>query len=159
MGVSTNGQICYGFMFEEGYEFPWDTDVSEHDEGDIEAWWRGVNNYKNPLFYPFTVDGDYKPDVNKDDPRISEYFTHQGEWMIKNPVPVEEVNYCSGDCPMYILAIPSTVITNRRGTPLVISAMSFLVPEKERIAIIKFMEKYNIVYDNGPDWFLSSYWG
>ncbi|KKM61996.1 hypothetical protein LCGC14_1526060, partial [marine sediment metagenome] len=26
MGVSTNGQICYGIMFDEDTEFPWDED-------------------------------------------------------------------------------------------------------------------------------------
>lgn len=35
MGISTDGEICYGIIFEDGYEFPWDID----HEGDPEMWW------------------------------------------------------------------------------------------------------------------------
>ena len=36
MGISTDGQICFGVLFEEGYEFPWDCEEYAYD---IYIWW------------------------------------------------------------------------------------------------------------------------
>lgn len=37
MSCSTNAQIFYGVVFEEGFEFPWSED---DDENDFEAWYK-----------------------------------------------------------------------------------------------------------------------
>ena len=42
MGVSTDGQICFGIAFEECTEFPWD---SEEYDGDIDAWWLSLSSF------------------------------------------------------------------------------------------------------------------
>jgi hypothetical protein len=40
MGISTDGSVCYGILFDEGFEFPWD---DEENEGYIEDWWKNFN--------------------------------------------------------------------------------------------------------------------
>lgn len=156
MGTSTDGQICFGVMFEEDYEFPWN---AEQYDDDIEAWWRDVHGYKNPAPNPFTEEGEYNDGFSSGDPRVSEYFDRQRDWMKKNPVPVTEVNYCSGDCPMIIIAVPSTVKTNNRGYPLEFSPSLLTVRVKEVKMLRDFCTKYGLAEDCTPKWWLSSYWG
>lgn len=163
MGESTNGQICYGVVFDEDYEFPWD---DEKYEGGIEAWWRDVNNFVNPAFNPFTEEGDYKPGVANDDPRISKYFKQDHEWDKAHPLPVELVNYCSGDCPMFILAVKESCISNNRGFPVQFDPSSLTVSDEARRALLKFCVDYGLEISTEevtevrePEWLLSSYWG
>jgi hypothetical protein len=55
MGVSTDGQIGYGVVFEEGYKFPWD----KYPSGDIEDWWtEEVLGFKHS-FEIYDIDGGY----------------------------------------------------------------------------------------------------
>ena len=56
MGVSTDGQICFGIMFDEGFEFPWN---GGEDDQDLESWWmEEVCGYKPP-FELFTEEGQW----------------------------------------------------------------------------------------------------
>lgn len=52
MSTSTDGQICFGVVFEEDYEFPWD------DENNFEKWWQTVNGFK-PSFEIYDDKGEY----------------------------------------------------------------------------------------------------
>ena len=61
MVQSTDGQLSYGVVFDEDFEFPWD---AEKWEGDIEEWWRDVKGFSNPMYYPFDQEGDYEPGYN-----------------------------------------------------------------------------------------------
>lgn len=152
MGTSTDGQISYGVEIEEGYEFPWD----EH--GDMEEWWQEINGYA-PDWCPFTEDGDYKEGVERGDPRISEYFDHKREWMKKNPLPVEIVVHCSYDYPMYIIAVPGTVLKNSRGYPEEFKPWELEVTGIETLDLIEFCTKHSIEYIGEPAWRLTSLWG
>lgn len=156
MGVSTNGEISFGFMFDEGFEFPWD---SEKWDGDVTEWWRGVNGYVNPEFDPYDADGNHKPGVSENDPRISAYYAHSREWDNAHPVPVELVNYCSGDCPMYILSISEVGAMARRGYPEKLDFAKFVVSKEQVDALKKFCADHSIEVEGEPSWWLSSYWG
>lgn len=155
MGVSTDGQINYGIPFEEGFEFPW----SEDGDGDIEAWWRTANGYENPMFNPFDESGNYKPGVSRDDPRIGEYFAHQREWMKANPIPVEDVNYCSGDYPMILLAVPGLGLSCSRGDPEAFDPASLVATTEQRQSLLDFCKRWGIEVPSEPAWYLTSYWG
>lgn len=154
MGVSTDGQICFGVLFEDGYEFPWDADEFEGFEED---WWRSVNGYI-PLHKPYTEDGNYAPGWGQNDPRLDEHYKHKQAWEDEHPLPFELVNYCSGEYPMYILAIPGTVITAYRGVPVEIQP-SLTIDKKALDRFNDLCAKFNIEFEQGPCWWLSSYWG
>lgn len=156
MGVSTNGQLCYGIKFEEDFEFPWG---AEEFDGDITEWWRSVNGYVNPNFNPYTEAGEYKPGVTREDPRVDEYFKHSRDWDAAHPVPVGLVNYCSGDYAMYILAVPGVGLSNRRGYPEEFDPSALKVSDEQRAALLEFCKTHKIEHDEEPKWWLSSYWG
>jgi hypothetical protein len=145
VGTSTDGQLCYGILV--GEDLPW----TEQDLELIE-WWREVNDC--PVVSPYTEAGEYKPGITNGDA----YFELRHKWDDENPVPVEEVNFCSGDCPAYILAVPSTVKTAYRGSPLEIDPV-LIFPKDGEQALIDFCNRIDIVGRPRPKWYLSSYWG
>ena len=113
MGTSTNGQICYGVAFEDGYEFPWDADY----DGDIDAWWiYEVHGFKHSVEI-FDTAGCYLNGREPSPDEVSRYFKEIRDFSEAHPLPVKLVNYCSGDCPMYALAVPSSFIRAGRGCP------------------------------------------
>ena len=154
MGTSTNGQICYGIMFEDEYEFPWDSD--EYD-GDIDDWWlRAVLGYK-PSFELYNADGNWIDGIKPAKEKKDAYFQELRDFKAQNPkIPVELVNYCSGDFPMWILAVPSSCIEAYRGDPLAFQDLS--VGWKDTEALFKFCNDYGLSGSNAH-WWLSSYWG
>jgi hypothetical protein len=155
MGVSTDGQLHFGIVFEEGTEFPWEMDEHEHD---IEQWWRNINGYKD-IFEPYTDEGEYAAGWSRNDPRFDEYFRHSREWLVANPVPVEVVNYCSDSCPMYLLAVPGVGHSNNRGYPVKIDPTQLVVTPEQSNVLVGFCKKYGIETSDDPAWYLTSYWG
>jgi hypothetical protein len=151
MGVSTDGEISFGVLFEEGFEFPWD----DYDEV---SWWTTVNGYEPPC-QPFTDIGEYAEGFTKNDPRVREYFEHHREWLQANPLPFTTVNYCSAEYPAYILAIPGTVKTASRGYPEKFDLDSLKVPSDKIDAFVAFCKKYLDMEAPEMHWYLSSYWG
>ena len=107
MITSTDGQICYGVAFEEGFEFPW-------GDGEIEDWWSYTVHGFNPSFELFDADGNYLNGREPSKDEIRRYFEERQVFDAAHSLPVSLVNYCSGDYPMYALVVP-------------ISADSFLV--------------------------------
>ena len=156
MTVSTNAQICYGVLFEEGYAFPWD---AEKWDGNVDKWWLyDVCGYVNP-FELYDESGNYINGVEPSKEKIDQYHTAYRIFEKDHPLPVKLVNCCSGNYPIYILAIPESYIVVCRGYPQVISA-SMLVKDKEnRKILLHFCGEYQLEYKSGPAWWLSSYWG
>lgn len=155
MGVSTNGQICYGVAFDEGHEFPWS---GEHD-GDIDAWWLyGVHGFKHS-FVLFDAFGKYLNGREPSREECSRYFAESREFVAAHPLPVALVNYCSGDCPMYALAVPRTILTARRGYPTEFDPAALTISDAEREALLKFCAEHGIDLPQEPAWLLTSYWG
>lgn len=181
MGQSTDGQLCYGIAFPEGFEFPW---MEEDEDGDIvgdeEDWWLKENGYKPP-FELYDKNGEYAPGIKtkrvmghveaEDEKLVNSYYEHKREFKDQHPFPVEVINYCSGDCPMYILAIKGTFTRNSRGYPEVIDPAALKVTDEQKQVLIDFCKKYlqeKIDEHNGdyhddkielePKWLLSSCW-
>lgn len=152
MSQSTNGQLCYGILFPEGFEFPWD-DLKYGNDDSLKTWWREVNGFKHAKEV-FDSDGNYIDGMTDD-----AYFMEGHDFDKSHPLPVELINYCSGDCPMFILAVPSTVIISRRGYPEVVSLKVW--PQIDFEALADFLKNHSL--DNGDgnkcQWYLSSYWG
>lgn len=155
MGVSTNGQISYGISFEEGFEFPW----SEERGGDIDAWciYDALGFKHSTEIYADTKSG-YVNDVKPSDDVITAYYKEQHEFENAHPLPVEIVNYCSGEYPMHVLAVPSTVKTAKRGFPTKFNPSELVVPDDERDALLTFCADHGIVHEE-PAWMLTSYCG
>lgn len=155
MGVSTDAILCYGFSFEDGYEFPWDD--RGDSEWDLEEWWLvKVHGYKPP-FRLFTEDGNYIDGRKPPDDRITEYFAHRRAFKAQRPVPVELVMHCHGNYAMWILATPSSVVRARRGYPEIIKPSELRVVLPEADALVNFCRKWELEGD-GPDWWLCSLW-
>lgn len=161
MSTSTNGQLYYGVIFEEGALFPWDDEDNDESkyQGDQEGWWRDIVLGFKPSFCPWTDTGAYKEGVDKDDPRINVYFNEMKAFdKEKGQFPFELVNYCSGDYPMYMLALKDGY-SNSRGYLTEIKPEEMTVDEEKKKELMDFCEKYELEFTEGPGWFLSSYWG
>lgn len=156
MGVSTNGQICFGLYFDQDTEFPWD---SEEFDGDFNDWWWIQSGWMWYGEQPFTTDGDYALGFSSGDPRISAYYDSRREWLLSHPSPAAKINYQSGECPAYILAVPSSILIARRGYPKEFNPTSLRVSESDVERLVQFCEKYGLEFLEQPKWYLSSYWG
>lgn len=157
MSTSTNAEISYGIFFEEGFEFPWNEETEW--EGDMEEWWLVESGWKWDKQQPYDKDGNYSPGISKGSPLIDEFYDSRDDWRNSHPCPVVEVNYQSDECPAYILAIPESVITARRGYPEVISQDKLESLLEWDTILIEFCDTYGIEHDTGPQWYLTSYWG
>jgi len=146
MSISTNGQICFGVIVDE---LPW-------EDEDIESWWLDVQGYE-PSFKLYES-GEYVDGVKPPDDKIEEYFAHKFDFQERHPLPVVLINYCSGDCPMYILAVPSSVRSAHRGYPEPFDPVELKVEQNEVDKLLQFCDDHGI--ERGwPRWWLSSYWG
>ena len=154
MSISTNGQLCYGGLFEEDYEFPWSNDEFDYD---IEVWWQHVKGFVNPIESPYDGKGNYKPGISYKSPIIKKYWDAVSEWTRNNPIPVKVINYCSDDCPMYLLT--TKTLTNGRGFPVEVKSEFFKNTEQAHKVLKAFLEEFNLVPDSVIGWWLSSYYG
>lgn len=138
-----------GILCEEDQEFPWDA------YEDPLVWWREVNGYV-PSKECYDERGDVLPEVTTED--FNAYLKEKRDWGKAHPMPFEMVNYCSDDYPMYILAIPSTVVTARRGYPkdVYFEELDTYTVDQE-IALSRFCKEHGI--EGSCKWYLSSYFG
>ena len=155
MSVSTDAQICYGIAFEDGFEFPWDDD-EQYD--DIDDWWLHVLGFSRS-FEIYDVYGEYLGGVEPSSERIEQYYQEQRDFENISPkLPVKLVVHCSGDFPMYILAVPRSCLRASRGYPEQFDFAPFSVTKAEREALLEFCKTYEIECADEPHWWLSSYW-
>jgi len=151
MGVSTDGRICFGYCFEDGYEFPWDT-------VGLDEWWLEVCGFKHS-FNLYDATGEYIGGVKPSDEKITAYFKEKMDFQKANPIPIVEVNYCAGECPMYILAVPSSLVFCSRGDPTEIHPEKLTVTEEEKEILQHFCNDYKLKPLGNMKWYLTSYWG
>jgi hypothetical protein len=71
--------------------------------------------------------------------------------------PVDIVSHCSGEYPMYIVAIRGTERTANRGSPEVIDPASLAVPAEKIEAAKAWCEAHRIEWQE-PHWLLCSMW-
>jgi len=158
MSTTTDAQICYGILFDDGFTFPWD---DEKYESDIEDWWEDLHNFK-PSIDLYKTFGQKPPKE-----AVALVVKERSDFYKQFPLPVTLVNYCYIDTPMFILAIPSSCITANRGYPEKIYPASLSVSENEIESLLHFCNKYcpqidnpnNVYLESDASWFLSSYWG
>lgn len=152
--MKANGNLSYGYVFEEGYEFPWDDDKYN---GDIDDWWEDVRGFRGTIEYPFDEFGEYKPGINSGSPEVSKYISERQEWFKANPCPVELVNYCSRDYPAYILASKS--LSSSYDESERVPDGFFNDNEDAHTILLNFFKEYGIVPEPGAvaGWWLSSY--
>ena len=154
MTISTDGQICYGIPFDESCEFPWD---DKRWDG-IEDWWLyEVCGYTNP--FELYINGGYIDGIRPPEEEIDQYHKTMIGFQVKHPCPITLVNYCSCDAPMYILAVPSSIIVANRGYPKHIDVTRLVVSNQEIDALFEFCREHNLYGLASPKWWLSSYWG
>jgi len=161
MGISSDGQICYGIAFEEGYELPW---LDEKWDGDEEDWWfKGVCGYKTP-FEIYNNQGEYIDGEKPSEEKIDEYYKRYSDFKKSNPLPVKIVRHCSYDYPMFIIAVIGTYRYASRGYPEKV-VLTGIDTDKTR-AVVDFCEKYCKPKDEfskfpkmEPCWLLSSMYG
>ena len=154
MTVSTDGQICYGVLFDEGYEFPWEEECSDG----IEDWWCSICKYEPP-FELYDARGEYIDGRRLSDERIHKYHANRRVFIERHPLPVSLVNVCSSDYPIWILAIPSTVRCANRGYPKTFEPSVLVVSEDKVDILLRFCEEHGLEYTGEPQWWLSSCWG
>ena len=141
MGISTDGIICFGILFEEGHTFPWQESLDDlgeevyDDYADPEEWYAKQKGW---------------------DKNVHQW---SWQWVKENPLPFKLVNYCSGDCPMWILAVPETVNECSRGYPEALNPRAFTVEDYRINELLNFCAAYNITVPDIPKWYLCSYWG
>ena len=157
MSQSTDGQICYGVLFEEEQEFPWD---ETHYSGDgIEEWWREESGFV-PTIQIYDERGEWKDGIKPPQEQKDLYYRERKEWDVAHPCPVELVNCCSGEFPIWILAVPGTFMKACRGEPRMFDPMTAFpgVSFEEKTRLFDFCKKYGLSADGGVGWFLSSLW-
>jgi hypothetical protein len=157
MGNSSYGQIHFGIRFDEGFEFPWNTIFDETDESSqLEYWWFDViHGYQEP-FEIYDERGEYLPGITE--AKRKEHSDHRDAFQEAHPLPVELINYCRDECPMYILALPGTGLQASRGNPVAICRSDFLVNVDQEKILTDFCKNHGI--DCGhetPKWWLSAY--
>lgn len=151
MGVSTDGQLCYGVAFDEDFVFPW-------GEDGIEDWWAyQVHGFKHS-FDLFDSDGAFLDCRLPSQERLDAYFAERRAFDEAHPLPVELVNYCSDGHPMYIVAAVGTLIVARRGSPEVIDPAQLSVTTEQHDALVRFFADHDIEMPREPSWLLSSLW-
>ena len=161
MGISSDGQICYGIAFEEEYEFPW---LDEEWDGDEEEWWiTGICGYKPP-FEIYNEQGGHIDGERPSKERSDEYYDNHSKFKDAHPMPVEIISHCSYDYTMYFIAVPGTYTRASSGYPEKFKIES-VTPEQEK-DVIDFCEKYLRAEDSYCEfpemklyWFLSSMYG
>jgi hypothetical protein len=148
--TSATANLSYGFIFEEGFEFPWTDD----EDSDIEEWWMDVNGYVNPVECPYDDKGEYKEGFTRKDQDV--WWDNRREWLRTNPVPVKEVNYGWAEDSYIILAVKELRSSSDCDPAALNPNLLFLSVEDDRLRLAKFVRKFKIETTGEPRWWLSA---
>ena len=174
MGQSTNGILVFGSDIgtdEDAIEsMPWYEEDAEDGNGEdgFLTWFyklHGHDVYAAWEKFPFdelrALPWDKKKEAEiqweKDNPWFREGLDqkYEIEKQLKELIPIEIVDHCSCDYPLYIIGIKGYVHTAHRGYPETISTLEVLSEDLEKAQV--FCEAYKIPFQN-PQWFLASMW-
>ncbi|MCH9664674.1 MAG: hypothetical protein K0U41_02370 [Gammaproteobacteria bacterium] len=133
MGTTTKAILCWGVNL--GEELPaWAEDFS------FEEWILEESGF---------------PEWTKDS--SDNYFEERNKILEEYPVTL--VKHCCEGYPMYILAVPGTVITANRGYPEEIHPDTMpSVSAKQRMDLINWSKEHGVTLPDEPKWLLCSYW-
>ncbi|UVD36529.1 hypothetical protein RCXUPER_111 [Rhodobacter phage RcXuper] len=140
MGTSTDAILAYGFDLGEDLSEHGDlARIDEEFDGDEDAFFEaelGIPAYGEPG----------RPSYDEIE-------------KLKATLPVTLIRHCSGDYPMYFLALPGTKREASRGAPEAIEINSLRVSTDAVTALMKWCEDHGIeVPEEGPHWHIFSYW-
>ena len=140
MGQSTDGILVYGIDFGEDFDSERfvDADGDQDFEGFIHLE-RGVS----PIM-----------DVESTTYRDARWNAQKE--AVKN-YPIELVKYCSGNYPMYVVAVPGTKIRASRGDAKIITPDRLRVTNEQETALKGWCEQHDIKWSQ-PHWLLCSVW-
>lgn len=139
MGQSTDAILAYGFDLGE--------DLSEHgdlariedefdgDDGDFFASLVGIHPYGHP----------------------DRQSLEERQRLLKT-LPVELIRHCSGDYPMWFLAIPGTKQEANRGSPTRVLPQGMIISEYDNRRFLQWCREHRIDVD-GTGWYIMSDWG
>jgi hypothetical protein len=149
MGISTDANVSFGIEVEEGFEFPWG------EAWDIENWLMEKLGYKPP--HTHLYDDQHCRTKEWNEKQSNENWDHKHKWEEDN-IPIEFVNTCSGDEPMWIIAVPGTVQTVYRGYPM---PLNLKEPNTEAVSrFLDFLNEHGLpLKETEPRWYLSSFYG
>ena len=158
MGVSTDAIIAYGIAIPEDATLPWS------DYEDEEDWWCDTQGFRPTIESPFTEEGEWKEgDLGELEKQSEARYKERQDWLAAHPMPVEVVHHCSGEYPMFVLAMPGSVQTAWRGSPVHLDTMPPKPTEEtDRFfeVVLDFCKGFGIDTGNEiPGWLLFSYWG
>jgi hypothetical protein len=143
MGTSTNATVAFGFDLGEELPEAWRDDT---EDGGFE--WDDVVAAEAGLVEP--NGGVY----TAGDPAWPAHWDRVRKAVAKFPLTL--IHHCSGDCPMYFLAVTGTEQVARRGSPTALKPLA--VTNEQITALATFCKKHGIEFQ-GPTWHLFSYWG
>jgi len=150
MGTTTDAYLFYGFTIYdpeegEGEMPPWMDD--ESDEGSLE--WEDVLATKLGLSKP---DGAYIDHEGE----YRTYWKERGKLAEGAGCVVD--THCSGEYPIYFVALKDKYFRASRGNPTEIDMGSMVITSMEKEKLRRFCELLEIPWQE-PKWYLASYWG
>lgn len=150
MGVSC--ELCFGILFEEYFEFPWN---DEKYEGDEEKWWEHVAGFV-PSFFPYDEHGEYQEGVDSEDPRVDLYYAERTEWYKHNPFPVT-INICgSYDAHETLLCAPDIGYSGSWEDSEVVDIQELRASKLMEFKLVAFCKQFDIDTDGVTQWYLTA---
>lgn len=142
MGQSTNAIMAFGFDL--GEELPDSFEANAEDDGEDDG------GFESDDF----LLRDYDAGIPEWQPGLSpDYWKDKRDALAK--IPVDLIQHCSGDYPMYFLAVRGTQRTATRGNPT--QASQYLIGQDEIDALRAFCDKHGIEWQE-PKWYIFSMW-
>lgn len=134
MGQSTDAILFYGILFEDEDEAPEFMREAGYDD-----WWEFLEAESGLPLYG----------------EAGHSFEAHQEYREKQPVDL--IQHCSGDYPMYGLCVRGSEVTARRGYPISLEDGLPEISNDQEQAFFHWCEKHNIKLQD-PKWILCSNW-
>lgn len=163
MGVSTDGILFYGFVWED------ETDLFDNDDDKDEIEWQEIIAIKRGHENPWIK---YPPEL-ENAPYSAAREANSKAWMdahrseldawyeIKKKIQAEfgcDINYhCSGECPIPYISVNESRRVAHRGSPREVESLN-IKPEWDSL-LTAFVEALGLeVPHEKPKWVLASMW-
>jgi hypothetical protein len=147
MGQSTDAILFFGFCWDKEDEYPWTVDGKIDPDGDdAEIRYAAAVGITQPV-----VEYSDDPEVQK---IFHNYWDARSKAMKKSKCHVG--THCSGECPMYYVAVTESETKAYRGSPEVIKNLDITLEWVE--SLTNYCRKMGIEIDREPKWWLVSDW-
>jgi hypothetical protein len=89
---------------------------------------------------------------------LANYYKERREWWAAHRMPVILVNYQSGDCPKWVLAVPGSIRSTEWGAVEHILPLPTVTYDQTG-AFARFCADHRIALPHDPKWLLLAHWG